>query len=145
MREIGCCQLGVYIPLWEFAEFPWREDHLNKQTNKQTNKQINKQQTNRPILQTAFSNKIQTESKFYSVVQRRQIWLATSRLNTDLYFAYILDLDIIIAVVFISEWRICDSQFLSSYSKYLLHNETSLLQSGSGMCSITQQRWCHAP
>ena len=22
MREIGCCQLGVYIPLWEFAEFP---------------------------------------------------------------------------------------------------------------------------
>ena len=39
MREIGCCQLGVYIPLWEFAEFPWWEDHLNKQTNKQTNKQ----------------------------------------------------------------------------------------------------------
>ena len=22
MREIGCCQLRVYIPLWEFAEFP---------------------------------------------------------------------------------------------------------------------------
>ena len=32
MREIGCCQLGVYIPLWEFAEFPRWEDHLNKQT-----------------------------------------------------------------------------------------------------------------
>ncbi len=28
MREIGCCQLGVCIPLWEFAEFPLREDHL---------------------------------------------------------------------------------------------------------------------
>ena len=27
MREIGCCQLGVYIPLLEFAEFPWCEDH----------------------------------------------------------------------------------------------------------------------
>ena len=37
MREIGCCQLGVYIPLWEFSEFPWQEDHLNKQTNKQIN------------------------------------------------------------------------------------------------------------
>ena len=21
MREIGCCQLPVYIPLWEFADF----------------------------------------------------------------------------------------------------------------------------
>ena len=29
----GCCQLGVYIPLLEFAQFPWWEDHLNKQTN----------------------------------------------------------------------------------------------------------------
>ena len=33
MREIGCCQLGVYILLWEFREFPWQEDHL-KQTDK---------------------------------------------------------------------------------------------------------------
>ena len=36
MREVGCCQLGVYIPLLEFAEFPSWEDFLNKQTNKQT-------------------------------------------------------------------------------------------------------------
>ena len=27
MREICCCQLGVYIPLREFAEFPLQEDH----------------------------------------------------------------------------------------------------------------------
>ena len=32
-REIGCCQLRVYVhPL--FAEFPWWEEHPNKQTNK---------------------------------------------------------------------------------------------------------------
>ena len=37
MREIGCCQFGFYIPLLEFAEFPWREDHLNKQINKTLN------------------------------------------------------------------------------------------------------------
>ena len=30
MGEIGCCQLGVYIHLWKFAEFPWQEDHLKK-------------------------------------------------------------------------------------------------------------------
>ena len=30
MREIGCCQFGAYINLWEFADFPQREDHLIK-------------------------------------------------------------------------------------------------------------------
>ena len=44
MREISCCQLGVNIPLWEFAKFPLREDHSN---NTQTNKQTTKQQTNK--------------------------------------------------------------------------------------------------
>ena len=39
LRKIGCCQLGVYISVWKFAEFLWQENHLNKQTNKQTNKQ----------------------------------------------------------------------------------------------------------
>ena len=33
MREIGCCLLGVLIPLWEYAEVPEWEDHLNKLTN----------------------------------------------------------------------------------------------------------------
>ena len=32
MREIACCQLGVYIPVLEIGKFPLREDHLNKQT-----------------------------------------------------------------------------------------------------------------
>ena len=31
MREIGCCQLGIYLP---FARLPWLEDNLNKQTDK---------------------------------------------------------------------------------------------------------------
>ena len=34
MREIGCCQLGVYIPMWEFAQT--NKQKTNKQTNKQT-------------------------------------------------------------------------------------------------------------
>ena len=35
IREICCCQLGVYIPLWEFTEIPWTLK-MCKQSNKQT-------------------------------------------------------------------------------------------------------------
>ena len=56
MREIGFCKLCVYIPLWEFAEFPQKEDHLNGQTHKRlsipfhktwclNNRRLNKNQT----------------------------------------------------------------------------------------------------
>ncbi len=44
MREIVVASLVFIIsPFGSFAEFPCREDHLNKQTNKQTNKHPNKQ------------------------------------------------------------------------------------------------------
>ena len=34
MPEIRCCQLGLYIPLWEFAKF-FRQEESSIQTNKQ--------------------------------------------------------------------------------------------------------------
>ena len=43
----------------EFAEFPWTEDNLNKQTNKQANKQtqaLKNKQTNK---QSSFSLKVE--------------------------------------------------------------------------------------
>ncbi len=71
MREICYCQRGVYMPLWEFAEFSLQEDHLNKQTNiptKQTNIQTNppsnRQTNNRKPLCLTFLSLGQLHSNF---------------------------------------------------------------------------------
>ena len=73
MGEVGCCQLGVYIPLCEFAEFPRWEVHLKKiyKKIKQTPQESNKQKQSNKTIYTFYSNWFPiTYCHFIFVLQR---------------------------------------------------------------------------